>query len=130
MAREFHWRDDIYFRATDEGNVDVFRRPKRVAYWTQEKGFHDPEEPLFTVDWASWTSIVHFIAGTTHELSGKCTQILDNPENRSSGDPLASCDTHPTGEDAKQASCASMSGAVPKGNAQTPSRPKKGMSGE
>lgn len=70
MASEFHWRDDIYFRATDDGNVDVFRRPKRVAYWTQDKGFHDPEEPLFTVDGPSWKSIVSFVDAALESLSG------------------------------------------------------------
>lgn len=70
MAREFHWRDDIYFRATDDGNVDVFKRPKLAAYWTHDKGFHDPEEIFFTVDGPSWASITMFIDTALRNISG------------------------------------------------------------
>jgi hypothetical protein len=62
MASEFHWRNDVYFRAADDGTVEIFRRPKRVAYWTQERGFHDPEKSLLVIDGPSWESIVSFIA--------------------------------------------------------------------
>ena len=69
MEHEFHWRDDTYFRVTNSGDVDVFRRPKRAAYYTHERGFHDPEEHLFTVDSASWDSIVMFVENARAALS-------------------------------------------------------------
>lgn len=59
-AREFHYRDDIYFRLQEDGSVDIFRRRKHAAYWTAEQGFHDPEEPVVTVDRDSWDTICRF----------------------------------------------------------------------
>lgn len=59
--REFHWRNDIFFRRNDSGEVEIVKRPKAVAFWTAEKGFHDPEEPILTIDASNWASIVAFL---------------------------------------------------------------------
>ena len=62
---EFHWKGDIFFRRNELGEIEIVRRPKLAAYWTPEKGFHDPEIPILTIDSDSWESIVGFLKGPT-----------------------------------------------------------------
>lgn len=58
---EFHWKNAIFFRRNDLGEVEIVSRPKMAAYWTVDKGFHDPETPVLTIDAGSWDSIVAFL---------------------------------------------------------------------
>jgi hypothetical protein len=62
-SREFHLKDAVYFRLENDGSVSIVKRPKRVAYYTVERGFHDPETLLVSVDADSWDSIVAFTRG-------------------------------------------------------------------
>lgn len=57
----FHLKKGLWFERLDDDSVRMFMSTPLAAYWTHEKGFHDPETEIAVIERGSWESIIAYL---------------------------------------------------------------------